>query len=258
MCSWVTPTREMPAARAAGSPSARQARRYGYGRARAMQRRGRNQKGCRCVCRREARLVHLLEFHGGRAGCASRCGVDSTHSLRQAVCWAKPNHGFFYCQHLRTRFLAALHTALTRAAPPLQTRPGTRRCGASHAYANQCIKQVVFCSTARGCGIDNACTGCGRGRQGVSRKRLQRDAIFSRAPAPYRVAQADLRRTFRPFRHARHPARIAGMPSQLAGAPATWPARRAGGTNEDARRKAGVGPSGERLAQSSSPSIASA
>ena len=50
--------------------------------------------------RRDVARVHLQELQGGGLRCAARCPGFSTHSLPAGrVCWAKPNHGFFQCQH---------------------------------------------------------------------------------------------------------------------------------------------------------------
>ncbi|WP_254460829.1 hypothetical protein [Xanthomonas sacchari] len=38
--------------------------------------------------------------------------------MRSNVCWAKPNHGFFYCQHFRAIFFRLVRAARPRHAAP--------------------------------------------------------------------------------------------------------------------------------------------
>lgn len=141
-------------------------------------------------------MLHRLKVPGGCPSCASRCGVDSTHSLRQAAsAGAKPNHGFFHCQHLRAIFFP----------PPPATTAARAAAGAAYILAMRrapdrgaqirCGKQVFFFHEHwRG----RVSASPSDDRVGAAKRPSATVAApenFLWKALPFRVAQADLRRT---------------------------------------------------------------
>ena len=139
-----------------------------------------------------------MKVPGGCPSCASRCGVDSTHSLRQAAsAGAKPNHAFFHCQHPHEKIFRPRRPSF---APPRAAAAAARRARRRRGpgcISNGCGKQALFFD-AIGTASQRACRADGRrrrqrGAQGGFRggKKKSPEAVR------FRAAQADLRRTAR-------------------------------------------------------------
>lgn len=151
-------------------PPTRTAHRDGSGGARIARAAGRTPTGCGtqstrdgsgrgCHVRRngirggdDARF-HRFEVRGGRLACPGSVRFDAYHSpLQSTPAWAKPNHGFFHCQHLATCKRAAVVMATAKAkqqrrcvscrAP--RARPGQR---AGRLLQYRCFKGVSCIAT---------------------------------------------------------------------------------------------------------------
>lgn len=115
--------------------------------------------------------VHRVVSPGGSLSFASRFRFDSTHSLPQATsAGAKPNHGFFHCQHPRGVFSGRrgwTRTPLRIAGAPPMVRAKTRRDarGLRRSRKKHYVLSILFCAR--------------RGRAGSSRRS---GAMRERAP----------------------------------------------------------------------------
>ena len=97
-------------------------RRDGYRNTRAIVRLGCKVRNQDDFLRGKRSQRHHRSQLGGYEAYAFRLDVDSTHSLFDSiVCWAKPNHAFFYCQQSRRKNprdkLSTLHLQLLSTSP---------------------------------------------------------------------------------------------------------------------------------------------
>ena len=139
----------------------------------------------------------------GWTGLSCRWLLRSACSLSSAgnVCWAKPNHGFFHCQHLRRIFFHAARAGdvARQRDRSTQPRPGAR--APRRCISFKRLKQVFFCARMRMPMQPEPSSGTSATATGQASTPFP-DAwnFFPEAP-PFRVAQADLRKLAQPFGH---------------------------------------------------------
>jgi len=80
------------------------------------------QSGGRCFSLREAGRIHRLKVPGGCPSFASRCGVDSTHSLRQAASAGRNLITVFFTVNTPPGFFPAPSGPCRRGFPPCWRR----------------------------------------------------------------------------------------------------------------------------------------
>ncbi|WP_131721602.1 hypothetical protein [Xanthomonas sp. NCPPB 1128] len=96
--------------------------------------------------------------------------------LRSNVCWAKPNHGFFYCQHFRAIFFPPAraprppHAAPAALPPPPIAAADIARKTAHAKKAGKfpCFLQQRNAGIALRAGIDDASTATAAARASLS------------------------------------------------------------------------------------------
>lgn len=163
----------------------------------AIVREGRNREG------EEARF-HRFGVRGGSLASPGPVRFDAYHSpLQSTPAWAKPNHGFFHCQHPSTRDVTAFDPvrAGMMHPPPRLSRPAmrTRRgCWVRRTTGNSCF-QAVCCiglHVRAGCAgtvhVSRArrCTRCG-----CSRARLRKQSSTHVDSASHKSDCAETART---------------------------------------------------------------
>ncbi|WP_167336239.1 hypothetical protein [Xanthomonas sacchari] len=96
--------------------------------------------------------------------------------MRSNVCWAKPNHGFFYCQHFRANFFSPARAQRPpHAAPAASPMPPiadadavSKTAHARKAGKFPCFPQRRDAATALRAGIDDAPAGTAAVRASLS------------------------------------------------------------------------------------------
>lgn len=167
---------------------------------------------------------------GRRASlCCSMSGFFDSLSSAGHVCWAKPNHGFFQCQHLGAIIFMRPRAPAGRSWPT-----GLRRCRL-HVRRRTAITRKHFNESAF---FQRFCFA--RSRMQQQRMVARRDARSAAAHArrrcstpknnswqhaDFRVAQSDLRRTAQAIRHRRVPRERRATRFAATKKPASSPAR---------------------------------
>lgn len=136
--------------------------------------------------------VHRRDQPGGTWCVGVRCLLDGTHSLwLRPLIGAKPNHGFFGCQHLVAKICAAPPPAWREASSMDATTMRRTARDNTHAAVQVFIGKCFFCGVSRAAPCECAPTfrahaasrrGCAAALNGAcsTEKKILRPARFSR------------------------------------------------------------------------------
>ena len=139
-----------------------------------------------------------------------------SYSLASAgnVCWAKPNHGFFSCQQPGAIFFRQAHGRRRPASPRRADAEQARASRVQRSARDACAKTPVFFAVlCLRVSVRMRVAECGEGSMTMTlmTSRGLRNRFSSRCArrAPWRVAQADLRKSARTPLPSRTPRRDA-------------------------------------------------
>ena len=170
------------------------------------------QSGGRCFSLREAGRIHRLKVPGGCPSFASRCGVDSTHSLRQAASAGRNLITVFFTVNTPPGFFPAPSRPCRRGFPPAGRRdtgamrariPGACNSDAENKrFFSRAIRAVFFAA-----GRARAGRPCRRPSDDLSgtRKKISGDDSFSRRTSRFAQELRKPRRVRRRHRAPTHP-----------------------------------------------------
>jgi hypothetical protein len=178
----------------------------------------------RCCPRPPSRLS------GRRASlCCAMSGFFDSLSSAGHVCWAKPNHGFFQCQHLGAIIFMRPRAQAGRSRPLRLhgCRPlARRRTAIARKHFNESAFFQHFCFTRSQ--MRQHCTALPRDAHSAvahAWRRYSKPENNWRSHADFRVAQSDLRGTAQAIRPRRAPCERRTMRFAATKKPASSPAR---------------------------------